>query len=87
MYRKSPLGTVVRESLKVILGLFKGDEASKVVETLKEVLATEVKIVKVSSRTPNVSLLTVDPELLDVVKNAKCNEDECYAVVLSWNVE
>ena len=87
MYRKSPLGTVVRESLKIILGLFKGDEASKVVETLKEVLATEVKIVKVDSRTPNVLLLTVDPELLDVVKNAKCGEDECYAVVSSWNIE
>jgi hypothetical protein len=84
VYRKSPLGTVVKENMKASLGLFKGNDVLKAVKTLKEILVAEVKIIPINDKSLSSSLALIDPDLIDVVKNSKCDVNECYIIIVSW---
>jgi hypothetical protein len=83
LYRKSPLGTVVKESMKAVLGLFKGDEVLKTVETFRRILGVEMRVISIDASL-NHLLSTIDPDLMDIIKNTKCCENNCYLLIVSW---
>uniref|UniRef100_A0A7C4FIL4 Uncharacterized protein n=1 Tax=Ignisphaera aggregans TaxID=334771 RepID=A0A7C4FIL4_9CREN len=84
LYRKSPLGTVVKESMKAVLGLFKGDEVLKAVETFRRILGIEIRVISIDSASLNHLLPTIDPDLMDIIRNVKCCENNCYLLIASW---
>lgn len=78
-YRKSPLGTVIREIMKVILGVYSREEAEKKLELLQGRVSAKIKIVDIKQNI--YELLTIDPDLSDIIWR---NLDR-VALVASWD--
>ncbi len=78
-YRKSPLGTVIREIMKVILGVYSREEAEKKLELLQGRISAKIKIVDIKQNI--YELLTIDPDLSDIIWR---NLDR-VALVASWD--
>lgn len=81
-YRKTPLGTAVRESMATILGMYMSKEdAEKDMENLKEVLSANLKIVNLDVDESYERACVLDPDIADVyIQNKKK-----YLLVAVWS--
>lgn len=87
VYRKSPLGTVVKEYMKACLGIYSEQEAKKIVSMVTEInVSGKVKAVPLSEDFLK-TLAQLDADLLDLIKNSNCKRDSCYAVIITWTDE
>ncbi|MCS7110964.1 MAG: hypothetical protein N3D82_03435 [Ignisphaera sp.] len=64
-YRKSPLGTVVRETMRAVLGVYSREEAMEKMENLRDRISARLKIVDVEQSIHE--LLSIDPDLADMI--------------------
>ena len=81
-YRKSPLGTVIRESMKTILGIYPSrEEAIDKIAILSEKIMANIKIVDIKQNL--YEILSIDPDLGDFIWK---NIDKSYiAVITTWD--
>ncbi|MEM0027252.1 MAG: hypothetical protein QXT53_03970 [Ignisphaera sp.] len=87
IYRKSPLGIVAKESMKVILGVYSSiDKAREVADSLGNFLQPNLSIVELKMENIN-RLASLDPDMVDVIKQQKCLERECYILIGTWSTE
>ncbi|MEL9940306.1 MAG: hypothetical protein QW632_02645 [Ignisphaera sp.] len=87
IYRKSPLGIVAKESMKVILGVYTSiDEAKKVMNSLSKFLLPKLSIIELKPENTD-RFASLDPDITDIIKQQKCLERECYILVGSWSSE
>ncbi|MEM4465522.1 MAG: hypothetical protein QXJ95_08220 [Ignisphaera sp.] len=80
-YRKSPLGTVVRESMKTVLGIYSREEAIEKLEKLSSRLSAKIEIVDIKQNIHEI--LTIDPDLGDIIWRDL--DSDRVALVASWN--
>ncbi|MEM1645948.1 MAG: hypothetical protein QXL96_08820 [Ignisphaera sp.] len=80
-YRKSPLGTVVREHMASIVGVYSDRlKAEEDLENLRIRVSADLKIIDVWEIDNWEKIMRLDPDFLDVVKS--CNGR--YVLVAFW---
>lgn len=80
-YRKSPLGTVVRETMKVILGIYTMEEAVEELKRLQGAVSAKLKIVSIKQAIHDI--LSVDPDLADTIW--RDSDQNRVALIADWN--
>lgn len=79
-YRKSPLGTVVREHMATVLGVYScREEAEKDLESLRDKLSAELKIIDIGDVEGYEKIARLDVDLAELAKDG-----EKYVLVAIW---
>ena len=85
VYIKSPLGTVLRYSKQVALGVFESlDEARAVIARLSNRISAQLELITVSSIEDLYSISLLDADLLDVIDSMKRNREKVFLVLAIW---
>lgn len=81
-YRKSPLGTAVRESMAAIVDVCGSiEEAKECVNILRERLSAEIKILNLDAVEDYEKIVRLDPDLIDVIRNSHGKK---YVLLAFW---
>ncbi|MEM1541740.1 MAG: hypothetical protein QW101_03740 [Ignisphaera sp.] len=81
-YRKTPLGTAVRETMTAIVGVYTSrEEAEKDMEQLREILSANLKIVDIAFNENYEKMCLLDPDIADVHVQTRGR----YLLVAVWS--
>lgn len=79
-YRKSPLGTAVREYMATLLGVYSSrEEVEKDLERLRDKISAELKIIDIGSIEGYEKIARLDVDFVELAKDCKR-----YILVAFW---
>lgn len=80
-YRKSPLGTAVREHMAALLGVYSSrEEAEKDLESLRDKLSAELKVIDIGNIEDYEKVAKLDVDFVELAKEGKK-----YILVATWS--
>lgn len=80
-YRRTPLGTVIRDSMATILGVYScRDSAEEEFKKLRDSISGELKIIDIDSSESYEILVRLDPDIVDIVRSHRNK----YALIVFW---
>lgn len=81
-YRKSPLGTSVREFMSTIVDVYSDKEyVEKDLENLKQFISANLKILDLDVDENCEKIYTLDPDLIDVIKQSN---KKIFVLIATW---